>query len=259
VHFFLDCSYRSFLMNRHEAPLSPSSNAIVGGADGYAVTCRKRPQTYSLRQIGGLPALIGVNMMLQVIVIPLALLVITGGAYAQVYKCRDDGTGKVTFSDVPCHGKSSGHAVEVKPANQFDGSGLRARADQERWVEAAQRAAPSGGAIGSPSVSRFDSRAAACEEAKKPIPGARGQTANQRNAIMAACYGVSVPPPEREDPLPNPRVPLSAPSPSVIVNCDSAGCWDNVGGRYNRGAGNTYFPASGGGACQMIGGTMQCP
>ncbi len=199
--------------------------------------------------------------MLKVIAVPLTLFIITGSAYAQVYKCKEDGTGKITFSDVPCHGKNSGHTVEVIPANQFDGSGLRARADQERWAEASRRAAPSGGAIGTPSASQFDSRAAACQEAKKPIPGARGQTANQRNAIMAACYGVSVPPAERAIPSPNPRGPLpaSAPSPSVITNCDSIGCWDNVGGRYNKGAGNTYFPASGGGACQMIGGAMQCP
>ena len=53
--------------------------------------------------------------------------------------------------------------------------------------------------------------------------------------------------------IPNP----SPPQPSVITNCDAAGCWDNLGGRYNKGAGNTYFP-SGGGACQSVGGQMMC-
>lgn len=53
-------------------------------------------------------------------------------------------------------------------------------------------------------------------------------------------------------------IPNPAPQPSVITNCDSAGCWDDMGGRYNRGAGNTYFGPSGG-ACQLIGGMMQCP
>jgi len=47
------------------------------------------------------------------------------------------------------------------------------------------------------------------------------------------------------------------PMPSVITNCDGAGCWDNLGGRYNKGAGNTYFGPSG--ACQSIGGMMHCP
>lgn len=49
------------------------------------------------------------------------------------------------------------------------------------------------------------------------------------------------------------------PNPGVITHCDAGGCWDSTGGRYNKGAGNTYFPAGGGGACQMIGGRMQCP
>jgi len=47
------------------------------------------------------------------------------------------------------------------------------------------------------------------------------------------------------------------PSPSVITNCDSAGCWDNLGNRYNRGAGNTFFGPTG--ACQQVGNMMQCP
>ncbi len=46
-------------------------------------------------------------------------------------------------------------------------------------------------------------------------------------------------------------------TPSIITSCDPSGCWDNLGNRYNKGAGNTYFGPSG--ACQMIGGMMQCP
>lgn len=45
--------------------------------------------------------------------------------------------------------------------------------------------------------------------------------------------------------------------PSTITNCDGAGCWDSNGTRYNRGAGDTYFPSTGG-SCQSIGGQMQC-
>lgn len=50
----------------------------------------------------------------------------------------------------------------------------------------------------------------------------------------------------------------SPPQPSVITSCDAGGCWDNMGGRYNKGAGTTYFPSTGG-SCQMVGGMMQCP
>lgn len=46
-------------------------------------------------------------------------------------------------------------------------------------------------------------------------------------------------------------------TPSAIVNCDGAGCWGTDGTRYNKGAGETYFPSTGG-VCQNIGGQMQC-
>lgn len=47
-------------------------------------------------------------------------------------------------------------------------------------------------------------------------------------------------------------------APSTITNCDEGGCWDNLGKRYTRGAGSTYFPNTGG-SCQVVGGQMQCP
>lgn len=52
-------------------------------------------------------------------------------------------------------------------------------------------------------------------------------------------------------------VPSAVSTPSQIVNCDGAGCWDTNGTRYNKGAGDTYFPSTGG-SCQNIGGQMQC-
>lgn len=48
-----------------------------------------------------------------------------------------------------------------------------------------------------------------------------------------------------------------AAAPVSIVNCDVAGCWDTNGTRYNKGAGDTYFPSTGG-SCQNVGGQMQC-
>lgn len=74
----------------------------------------------------------------------------------------------------------------------------------------------------------------------------------------AALYGVSHASPGNSKALSDGGVNLpSPPTPSVITNCDDAGCWDNLGNRYNRGAGNTFFKPSG--ACQQIGNMMQCP
>ena len=51
--------------------------------------------------------------------------------------------------------------------------------------------------------------------------------------------------------------PMPQRQPSTITNCDGAGCWGSDGTRYNRGAGDTYFPSTGG-VCQSVGGQMQC-
>ncbi len=51
--------------------------------------------------------------------------------------------------------------------------------------------------------------------------------------------------------------PSTTPQPRTMTNCDGAGCWDTQGTRYNRAAGNTYFPSSGG-SCQSVGDQMQC-
>lgn len=51
--------------------------------------------------------------------------------------------------------------------------------------------------------------------------------------------------------------PINNTAPSAIVNCDGAGCWGTDGTRYNKGAGETYFPSNGG-VCQNIGGQIQC-
>lgn len=61
-------------------------------------------------------------------------------------------------------------------------------------------------------------------------------------------------------PSPNPSSNTPKPaSPSVITNCDGAGCVDNLGNRYNPVGGSMYVPTTGGPSCQAIGGMMHCP
>lgn len=55
----------------------------------------------------------------------------------------------------------------------------------------------------------------------------------------------------------NKAMPTPVQQPSIITSCDNAGCWDNLGNRYNRSGGTTYFGPSG--ACQLIGNMMTCP
>lgn len=77
--------------------------------------------------------------------------------------------------------------------------------------------------------------------------------AANRASSLPAAQGIST------NPNPSSSVSaLSVPSaPGQIVNCDEAGCWDTNGIRYNKGAGETYFPSTGG-VCQNVGGQMNC-
>ncbi|MFW1993732.1 DUF4124 domain-containing protein [Acinetobacter guillouiae] len=96
------------------------------------------------------------------------------------------------------------------------------------------------------------------QEASTPYKGAGGRlTANQQRTL-AAMNGVNV---SSGDSYSSSNSSYSAPmtqrQPSTITNCDGAGCWGSDGTRYNRGAGDTYFPSTGG-SCQNVGGQMQC-
>ena len=97
------------------------------------------------------------------------------------------------------------------------------------------------------------------KEASTPLPGSRnGQLTASQRRTLAAMNGVNV---SSGDSYSNSNSSYSAPmtqrQPSSITNCDSAGCWGSDGTRYNRGAGDTYFPSTGG-VCQGVGGQMQC-
>ena len=87
-----------------------------------------------------------------------------------------------------------------------------------------------------------------------PIKGSRGLTRSQMEALAAVNAGEPMPSRSAGSSY---SVPAPASVPNNITNCDGAGCWGSNGTRYNKGAGNTYFPSTGG-VCQNIGGQMQC-
>lgn len=91
------------------------------------------------------------------------------------------------------------------------------------------------------------------KEASTPHQGSKGLTANQRNTL-AATAGVDV---SANNSSSSYSAPVAPKGPSTVNNCDSSGCWGSDGTRYNKGAGNTYFPSNGG-SCQNVGGQMQC-
>jgi len=95
----------------------------------------------------------------------------------------------------------------------------------------------------------------------------------ERNAAEERAYRESVSrqqaigqlqaPPSHPAQSSRPSIPQEKPlrrraaPPAVVTNCDTGGCWDTQGRRYNNGAGDTKF-RSDGKTCQQVGPNMIC-
>lgn len=184
-------------------------------------------------------------------------------ASAQLQKCTDPVTGKTTFSDRGCSSGEEMTSIRVAPANSIDGSQYRQQQADSSYPDANQfqQEAPSGirvGGVGSSSDADRQ-RQKLCKEASTPHKGAHGLTVAQRAHAAQLCAGISLTAPTPHTAPAPAAAPAPAPAPAGITSCDTGGCWDTNGMRYNKGAGTTHFPANGGHACQLIGGQMICP
>ncbi|MFW2013745.1 DUF4124 domain-containing protein [Acinetobacter bereziniae] len=100
-------------------------------------------------------------------------------------------------------------------------------------------------------------RQALLKAASTPYPGSQGGLTAAQLRTRAALLGVDVPPDNSSNSNNSYSATMPQRQPSTITNCDGSGCWGSDGTRYNRGAGDTYFPSTGG-VCQGVGGQMQC-
>lgn len=186
-------------------------------------------------------------------------------ASAQVQKCVDPVTGKITFSDRGCSTGEETTTVRIAPANSVDGSQYRQQQSEPTYPHAGhmpriepERSGPRVTGVGT-SNDADRQRQKLCKEASTPHKRAHGLTAAQRAAAAQLCAGITLPSPATNSAPAQAPMPAPSPVPALIVNCDAGGCWDSNGQRYNRGAGATHFPANGGPACQLTGGQMICP
>jgi len=187
-------------------------------------------------------------MLKKVILFGVSIGICLSQAQAQNYYKWVDSKGNTTYSSKPPPVGAKQQKIETlrslgtAPAPQRAYSSQSSRNTQQQANEYQSSSRQNYSQPRQPERSAEDEalRQKAINEASKPIPSSRGLTANQRNAIA----GLSS----------NNNPPVAPPS---IANCDSAGCWGTDGTRYNKGAGNTYFPSTGG-SCQSIGGQMQC-
>lgn len=186
-----------------------------------------------------------------------------------VFRCTHPETGAITLSDAPC---STGR-VERIPVP--DGNVLESRhlynelgrreaqvreQERQRWEQEQQHAAYR---QQRENERRQRDAEKACREAVRPYKGAQGGalTAAQLNFFSSCINGGRSSPSHQDDPQRQYSVPTPAPAPpqpSTITSCDNAGCWDNLGNRYNRGAGQTYIQGNGR-VCHAAGSQMHCP
>lgn len=173
-----------------------------------------------------------------------------------VYKCKDR-SGKVYYTDRGCNysNQQIDHSYtppepEYKKAARLRNEELaRQMRERERaYGELARQQA----ARSQASSDLMTRRMAICNDAMAELNSGKPMTPSQRRLLAATCSGSHSDVGDYAIPAP-PR----SPSPSAITNCDAGGCWDDLGNRYNKGAGSTYFPPQGG-ACQRIGGQMIC-
>lgn len=128
-----------------------------------------------------------------------ALLFLACSAHAEFYKCVEDGTGKISFSDVPCHGKDSGGRIVVRPTNQADGSVNRRKAAEDRWDDA-QRSARRAEEAPSQASNASSKGQDACAAARKSLTDVAesykkdpAEIKAKKSAMYVAC-GIPEPP-----------------------------------------------------------------
>ncbi|RKG43836.1 MULTISPECIES: DUF4124 domain-containing protein [Acinetobacter] len=182
------------------------------------------------------------------------LLCIPVNLYAGVYKWVD-AKGNVTYSSKPPPTGAKQQKIETirslgsAPAPQRTYSqSNRNSAQQSYQSQNYSRQTYSQPQQQTRSAEQEAERQALLRSASTPYSGARGLTASQRNTLSTLNGG---------DNSSGGYSNSSQRQPSTVSNCDSSGCWGSDGTRYNRGAGDTYFPSTGG-SCQNVGGQMQC-
>lgn len=182
------------------------------------------------------------------------LLCIPVNLYAGVYKWVD-AKGNVTYSSKPPPTGAKQQEIETirslgstpAPQRTYPQSN-RNSAQQSYQSQNYSRQTYSQPQQQTRSAEQEAERQALLRSASTPYSGARGLTASQRNTLSTLNGG---------DNSSGGYSNSSQRQPSTVSNCDSSGCWGSDGTRYNRGAGDTYFPSTGG-SCQNVGGQMQC-
>ena len=227
---------------------------------------------------------------MRVLIFILLMAVVTAAEAA--YKCTGP-DGKVQYIETPCPAGTAGSEVRIQP-NTLDTSGARAQAGAQAEGQP-QPGAPAA-AVSAVCPSSLDIRNLATSAAsvtigkmeqaflRDEVRRARGcATAGNRYTAddwrriregQSAQLGLdpqrrkaerrtvedihaAASPAERER-IQSERAALVARGPNAILDCDSMGCWDTEGMRYNRAPGSSQFMREDGRQCRSIANRMEC-
>lgn len=200
----------------------------------------------------------------------LALVLASCCASAQVTKCTLP-NGKVTYGDGPCPTGALDSRVNTT-ANVLDGSGDRAAAARMRNdSQPIEEASSTPGASGRNLASSPPADEQACRAARRDLdmassrmrtevsrgnhPGKFGVAVKDAEYRVDAACGTNMAGARAADSAR--RREARANTPRFITNCNESVCFDNLGGIYNKGAGNTVFGTTGE-ICQNVPGSLQC-
>lgn len=124
-------------------------------------------------------------------IVLLAVLACATTAHAEVYRCKENGSGRIIYADVPCHGGNSGAPIEVQE-NTLDTSGSREQALRSEVRELRERveAYESGGAgpvrgRTQPDLQAERADSVACERARRSLEIEAGSMTRSRASVEA--------------------------------------------------------------------------
>ncbi|AYH45890.1 DUF4124 domain-containing protein [Azoarcus sp. DN11] len=209
--------------------------------------------------------------------LPITLLLMLGlvaGAHAQVYRCVEDGTGRITFSDMPCHGKATGREIDVTP-NTLDASAGREQAlrsevqelrEKLREQQQTSQTDVTGRTQADLQATRFDSKA--CEDARwyyesetRTNPNNEAAIDAKRSAMFGAC---GMKEPDRVEVRRNvvvrqelAPVPRSMAPAGLDTRCNGSDCRDSAGNHFQKDRRGTLHSPNG--PCRFIGKSLHCP
>lgn len=200
----------------------------------------------------------------------LALATACLSAFAQVYRCPDKATGKLTYSDAPC---SDGQQIvrqrtpeeQLLDAERAELARQRIQLSNERAaVHQQQRDVVSQPRYSGPSQPAVDPFL--CRKAEREVNVASntqtGSPTDKRRRMNAAIIAMNNACGKNTELIQEPSKTVvtgssDAPRPTSITNCHGGFCYDNTGGVYHR-SGNDFLTGPSGRSCHRAGTNWIC-